>query len=83
MYVFLNKLPQTEDIKEFEMHQSINENYINYRVNYPNFSIEKKQQFIKIYKISKENIKYNEQIFLSIPVAKVNQNISIEEKQCI
>jgi len=83
MYIFLNTLPQIEDIKEFNMHQSTNENYINYRVNYPNFSIEKKQQFIKAYKLNLESIKYNEQIFLSIPVVKVNQNIPVEEKQCI
>jgi len=83
MYAFLNKLPQTEDIKEFEMIQSINENYINFRVNYPSLSIEKKQQFIKTYKLNKENIKKNEQVFLSILVAKANQSISMEEKQCI
>ena len=80
MYIFLNTLPQTKDIKQFEMHQSINENYINYRVNYSDFSREYKEQFIKKYKINIENIKYNEQIFLSIPVANINQNTSAKEK---
>jgi len=80
MYIFLNTLPQIEDIKEFDMHQSINENYINYRVNYADFSKEEKKLFIERYKLNEENVKYNEQIFLSIPVSKINQNISIEEK---
>ena len=80
MYVFLNTLPQTKDIRQFEMHQSINENYINYRVNYSDFSREEKEQFIKKYKINKKNIKYNEQIFLSIPVTNINQNTSAKEK---
>jgi len=83
MYIFLNSLPQKEDMKEFQAHQSINENYINYRINYQDLSREKKEQLIKKYKLNKELIRSDEDIFLSIPVTKVNQNISIEEKQCI
>ena len=83
MYIFLKKLPRKEETIVFKMHKSINENYINYKVNYPAFSLEEKEQFIKRYNLKKELLTYKEDVFLSIPVTKVNRNISIKEEKCI
>ena len=44
MYIFLEKLPLTNDIKEFKMRQSINENYVNYRIDFASLPTEEKKK---------------------------------------
>lgn len=82
MYIFLEKLPLTNDIKEFKMRQSINENYVNYRIDFASLPTEEKKRLIRLYKLNIDLMKFKEDVFLSLPVTKIN-NTDIEEKQCI
>ena len=82
MYIFLEKLPLTNDIKEFKMYQSINENYVNYRIDFDSLPTEEKKSLIRLYKLNIDLMKFKEDVFLSLPVTKIN-NTDIEEKQCI
>ena len=82
MYIFLEKPPLTNDIKEFKMRQSINENYVNYRIDFASLPTEEKIRLIRLYKLNIDLMKFKEDVFLSLPVTKIN-NTDIEEKQCI
>ena len=82
MYIFLEKLPLTNDIKEFKMYQSINENYVNYRIDFDSLPTEEKKSLIRLYKLNIDLMNFKEDVFLSLPVTKIN-NTDIEEKQCI
>ena len=82
MYIFLEKLPLTNDIKEFKMRQSINENYVNYRIDFASLPTEEKKRLIRLYKLNIDLMNFKEDVFLSLPVTKIN-NTDIEEKQCI
>ena len=68
MYLFINNKPTTEDIKMFKMQESINEKFINYKINPNELSLEEKKFFIARYKLDSKASNYKDFIFLSMPV---------------
>ena len=69
MYSIINKTPTTEDIKIFKMQESINEKFINYKINPNELSLEEKELFITKYKLDNKASNYKDFIFLLMPVA--------------
>jgi hypothetical protein len=67
MYVFIKEQPTKEDIKIFNMKESINDNYINFGVNPNLLSIKDKTTFISKYKLDKKALSYKDLIFLAMP----------------
>lgn len=69
MYSFINKVPTAEDIEIFNMQENINENFINYKINPNELSLEEKELFITKYNLDKKAYKYKDFIFLSMPTS--------------
>lgn len=82
MYIFLENIPTNEDIKKFKMFQTVNENYINFKIDPNQLSTEDKQTLIKKYKLRQETLRYKEHIFLSISILQTKEN-NVRKKQCI
>ena len=66
MYSLINNKPTLEDINIFKMQENINENFINYKINPNELSLEEKELFITKYKLDKKAYTYKDFIFLSI-----------------
>ena len=60
MYLFINNKPTTEDIKMFKMQESINEKFINYKINPNELSLEEKKFFIARYKLDSKASNYKD-----------------------
>ena len=56
MYSFINKVPTAEDIEIFNMQENINENFINYKINPNELSLEEKELFITKYNLDKKSL---------------------------
>ena len=69
MYSFINKTPTIDDIEIFKMQENINENFINYKINPNELSIEEKKLFIIKYKLDNKAYSYKDFIFLSMPTS--------------
>lgn len=69
MYSFINKTPTTEDMKIFKMQENINENFINYKINPNELSLEEKELLITKYRLDKKVHNYKDFIFLSMPTS--------------
>ena len=70
MYSLINKTPTTEDIKIFKMQESINEKFINYKINPNELSLEEKELLITRYILDNKASNYKDFIFLLMPVAE-------------
>ena len=77
MYSFINEKPTLEDINVFKMQENINENFINYKINPNELSLEEKELLITRYRLNNKAYNYKDFIFLSMPVLT---NISKENK---
>ena len=80
MYSYINKTPTIEDIKIFKMHENINENFINYKINPNELSLEEKELFITKYKLDKKAYNYKDFIFLLMPIS-ASKNQSSQESE--
>jgi hypothetical protein len=74
MYSFIKNKPSLEDIKMFKMEENINENFINYKIDPNELSIEEKKLFIKNYKLDAKFFNKKDCIFLSIPTSTLVNN---------
>ena len=77
MYSFINKTPIEEDIKVFKMQKSINENFINYKIDPNELSLEEKKLFVTKYKLDNKVYSYKDFIFLSIPISTLNRKLEV------
>ena len=74
MYSFINNLPTIKDMKFFNMQENINENFISYKINPNELSLEEKKLFITKYKLDDKAYIYKDLIFLSLPTSISNNN---------
>ncbi|WP_373000386.1 hypothetical protein [Sulfurimonas sp.] len=68
MYSLITNKPSLEDIKIFKMQENINENFINYKINPNELSMDEKKLFINNYKLDIKVYSYKDFIFLSMPI---------------
>lgn len=69
MYSLITNKPTLEDIKVFKMKENINENFINYKIDPTQLSLEEKKLFIDNYKLDSKVYNYKDFIFLSMPTS--------------
>lgn len=67
MYVFIKKRPREEDINLFKMQESVNEKFINFRINPNQLSVKERKTFIVKYKLEGKAISSEDSIFLAMP----------------
>lgn len=68
MYVFIKKRPMKEDVKFFKMQESLNEKFINFRIDPNQLSMEERKTFIAKYKLEAKALSYADSIFLAMPI---------------
>ena len=70
MYVLIKRQPRDEDMKFFNMRESINENFINFSIDTSHLSTEEKQILISKYKLDTKALSHKGAIFLCMPNSK-------------
>ncbi len=71
MYSIITNKPTEKDMKIFRMQENINENFINYKIDPNELSIDEKKLFIDSYKLDAKVYNYKDFIFLSMPISAI------------
>jgi len=74
MYSLIKNKPTAKDINIFKMQENINENFINYKINPNELSMEEKKLFVNSYKLDSKVYSYKDFIFLSMPIQTSTDN---------